>query len=181
MSGCVPITTRLEESRDLLRTVHRPVRALVDGIEATRRLAGPDPLPIAIITTFDLDEYVHDALKAGPAAFLLKDAGPGLLTQAIHAAAKGGRPDRAQYDRPAAVRVRPGGGHTTEAADRIAEPPARRRSWCRSPSDASTTRSPVDVHITPSTVKTHIASLMRKLGARNRVEVAIGAFETGRT
>jgi DNA-binding NarL/FixJ family response regulator len=65
---------------------------LMDGIEATRRLAGPDvtdPMPIVVITTFDLDEYVHGALKAGARGFLLKDAGPALLTQAIHAAADG--------------------------------------------------------------------------------------------
>ena len=64
----------------------------MDGIEATRQLAGPgvaDPIAIVIITTFDLDEYVHGALKAGARGFLLKDAGPELLVQAIHAAANG--------------------------------------------------------------------------------------------
>ena len=64
----------------------------LDGIEATRQLAGPDvedPLAIVVITTFDLDEYVHGALKAGARGFLLKDAGPELLVQAIHAAAAG--------------------------------------------------------------------------------------------
>ena len=64
----------------------------MDGIEATRRLAGPDvadPMAIVIITTFDLDEYVHGALKAGARGFLLKDAGPELLVQAIEAAAAG--------------------------------------------------------------------------------------------
>ena len=64
----------------------------VDGIEATRQLAGPevdDPLVVIVITTFDLDEYVHGALKAGARGFLLKDAGPDLLSQAIHAAADG--------------------------------------------------------------------------------------------
>ena len=64
----------------------------MDGIEATRQLAGPDvddPLAIVVITTFDLDEYVHGALKAGARGFLLKDAGPELLVQAIHAAANG--------------------------------------------------------------------------------------------
>lgn len=65
---------------------------VLDGIEATRRLAGPDvadPLAVVVITTFDLDEYVHGALKAGARGFLLKDAGPALLAQAIHAAAGG--------------------------------------------------------------------------------------------
>lgn len=64
----------------------------MDGLEATRELAGPqvdDPMAIVIITTFDLDEYVHGALKAGARGFLLKDAGPELLSQAIHAAANG--------------------------------------------------------------------------------------------
>src|SRR5215210_8320191 len=64
----------------------------MDGIEATRQLAGPDvddPLAIVVITTFDLDEYVYGALRAGARGFLLKDAGPPLLIQAIHAAASG--------------------------------------------------------------------------------------------
>src|SRR6476619_5255761 len=64
----------------------------LNGLEATRVLAGPeieDPLAVVVITTFDLDEYVHGALKAGARGFLLKDAGPELLTQAIRAAADG--------------------------------------------------------------------------------------------
>ena len=64
----------------------------LDGLEATRQLAGPDvddPLPVVVITTFDLDDYVYGALKAGARGFLLKDAGPALLTQAIQAAAAG--------------------------------------------------------------------------------------------
>src|ERR671916_2103827 len=64
----------------------------LDGIEATRELAGPgieDPLAIVVITTFDLDQYVHGELKAGARGFLLKDAGPDLLVQAIHSAANG--------------------------------------------------------------------------------------------
>ena len=64
----------------------------LDGVEVTRRLAGPDvtdPMAVVVITTFDLDEYVLGALRAGARGFLLKDAGPELLVQAIHAAAKG--------------------------------------------------------------------------------------------
>jgi len=65
---------------------------VLDGIEATRALAGPtveDPLAVVVVTTFDLDEYVYAALRAGARGFLLKDAGPALLAQAIHAAANG--------------------------------------------------------------------------------------------
>ena len=64
----------------------------LDGVEVTRRLAGPDatdPMAVVVITTFDLDEYVLGALRAGARRFLLKDAGPELLVQAIHAAATG--------------------------------------------------------------------------------------------
>src|SRR5829696_4958083 len=64
----------------------------MDGLEATRQLAGPDvaePMAVVVITTFNLDEYVHGALKAGARGFLLKDAGPELLIQAVRAAANG--------------------------------------------------------------------------------------------
>ena len=64
----------------------------LDGVEATRLLAGPgvvDPLPVVVITTFDTDEYVRAALQAGSKGFLLKDAGPDLLLQGVRAAAAG--------------------------------------------------------------------------------------------
>jgi DNA-binding NarL/FixJ family response regulator len=64
----------------------------LDGIEVTRALAGPgvrDPLRVVIVTTFDLDEYVYGALRAGAVGFLLKDAGPALLAEAVRAASSG--------------------------------------------------------------------------------------------
>ena len=73
-----------------LMDIRMPV---LDGVEATRQLAGPgveDPVAVVVITTFDLDEYVHGALRAGATGFLLKDAGPELLGEAIRAAAHGG-------------------------------------------------------------------------------------------
>ena len=66
----------------------------LDGIEVTRALAGPgvaDPLRVVIVTTFDLDEYVYGALRAGAVGFVLKDAGPALLAEAVRAAAPGTR------------------------------------------------------------------------------------------
>jgi DNA-binding NarL/FixJ family response regulator len=155
----------------------------LDGIEATRRLAGPDiedPLAVVVITTFDLDEYVHGALKAGAKGFLLKDAGPALLTQAIHAAAKGDAliaPNitarllavfaDSYAGPPAAQPIEP----LTSREEEILVPVARGR-----------TNSEIadELHISISTVKTHLASLMRKLDARNRVEIAMWAHETGR-
>src|SRR5690606_34911954 len=64
----------------------------LDGLEATRLLAGPDvadPIPVVVVTTFDLDEYVYSALRNGATGFLLKDAGPALLVEAVRAAARG--------------------------------------------------------------------------------------------
>ena len=155
----------------------------LDGIEATRVLAGPgvpDPMAVVIITTFDLDELVFAALRAGARGFLLKDAGSELLAQAIRAAASGDAliaPDvtgrrlealaAAAPTAPPAQPVEP----LTAREDQVLASVARGRSN----SEIAT-----ELHITLSTVKTHIASLMTKLGARNRVEIAIWAHETGR-
>jgi len=155
----------------------------LDGLEATRLLAGPDvadPMAVVVITTFDEDEYVHGALKAGARGFLLKDAGPELLLQAIHAAADG----QALIAPNVTVRLL-----ATFAALRTGQPPVQ-------PIDPLTAREEevlltvargltnVEIastlHISLSTVKTHLASLMGKLGARNRVEIAMWAYETNR-
>jgi DNA-binding NarL/FixJ family response regulator len=155
----------------------------LDGIEATRLLAGPDvaePLAVVVITTFDLDEYVHGALKAGARGFLLKDAGPELLVQAIHAAANGD----ALIAPSVTVRLLETFSASSAGA-RPAEPidPLTDReeevllTLARGRTNAEIA---ADLHISLSTVKTHIASLMAKLGVRNRVEMAIWAHETGR-
>uniref|UniRef100_UPI002FC63E41 response regulator transcription factor n=1 Tax=Aeromicrobium sp. TaxID=1871063 RepID=UPI002FC63E41 len=138
-----------------------------------------DPLPIVVITTFDLDEYVHGALKAGARGFLLKDAGPALLTQAIHAAADGD----ALIAPSVTVRLLATFAHAhTSAPRQPTEPLTAREEEVLVPVAQGRTNSEIasELHITPSTVKAHLASLMRKLGARNRVEVAMWAHETGR-
>lgn len=64
----------------------------LDGLEVTRQLAGPDVadlIKMVVVTTFDLDEYVHSALRNGASGFLLKDAGPALLLEAVRAAVRG--------------------------------------------------------------------------------------------
>ena len=155
----------------------------VDGIEATRQLAGPeaaDPMAVVVITTFDLDEYVHGALKAGARGFLLKDCGPDLLVQAVHAAASGdaliapsvtarllAQFSRTAQSAPSAQPVAP----LTEREEEVLVTLARGRT---------NVEIAGDLHISLSTVKTQLASLMGKIGARNRVELAMWAYETGR-
>jgi DNA-binding NarL/FixJ family response regulator len=155
----------------------------MDGIEATRFLAGPtvaDPIAVVVITTFDLDDYVYAALRAGARGFLLKDAGPELLAQAMRAAAAGdaliapavtARLLEAFADAaPAALPKQPIEA-LTDREEQVLATVARGR-----------TNSEIgdELHISLSTVKTHITSLMIKLGARNRVEIAIWAYETKR-
>jgi DNA-binding NarL/FixJ family response regulator len=155
----------------------------MDGIEATRQLAGPDvddPLAIVIITTFDLDEHVHDALKAGARGFLLKDAGKELLVQAIHAAANGDAliaPSitarlLATFSRsPTTIPPTQPTESLTDREEEVLATVARGRT---------NAEIAEELHISLSTVKAHLTSLMNKLGARNRVEIAMWAFETGR-
>ncbi len=154
----------------------------LDGIEATRELAGPDvadPLAVVVITTFDRDEYVHDALKAGARGFLLKDAGPELLVQAIHAAARGDAliapsVTARLLETFAAVRSAP--------PAQPVEPLTAREEEVLMAVARGRTNAEIctDLHVSMSTVKTHIGALMAKLGARNRVEIAIWAYESGR-
>jgi DNA-binding NarL/FixJ family response regulator len=155
----------------------------LDGIEATRQLAGPhveDPLAIVVITTFDLDEYVHSALKAGARGFLLKDAGPALLTQAIHAAAEGDALIAPNIT--ARLLAAFADSSAAPAPAQPIEPLTNREEELLIPVARGRTNSEIadELHISISTVKTHLASLMRKLGARNRVEIAMWAHETGR-
>ena len=155
----------------------------VDGIEATRQLAGPDvsdPLAVVVITTFDLDDYVYGALKAGARGFLLKDAGAEMLTQAVHAAARGDALIAPSITARllssfAARRSRP-------SPPEPVEPLTAREEQVLLAAARGRTNSEIgdDLSISLSTVKTHVAALMRKLDARNRVEIVMWAYETRR-
>jgi DNA-binding NarL/FixJ family response regulator len=155
----------------------------LNGLEATRALAGPaveDPLAVVVITTFDLDEYVHGALKAGARGFLLKDAGPELLAQAVRAAASG----EALIAPSVTVRLLAAFAdlRTSEPLRQPIEPLTAREEEVMVTVARGLTNAEIasELHISLSTVKTHLASLMNKLGARNRVEIAMWAYETKR-
>ena len=155
----------------------------MDGLEATRMLAGPDvedPMAIVIITTFDLDEYVHGALKAGARGFLLKDAGPELLVQAVHAAAAGDALIAPSITARLLSTFASTASHT--APTQPAWPLTDREEEVLITVARGRTNAEIgdELHISLSTVKAHLASLMTKLEVRNRVELAIWAYETGR-
>jgi len=155
----------------------------LDGVEATRQLAGPDvddPLAVVVITTFDTDDYVHGALKAGARGFLLKDAGPDLLAQAVRAAALGDAliaPSITARLLENFAEAGPGSSPAqpisplTEREEEVLVTVARGRTNAEIADE---------LHISLSTVKFHLASLMSKLHARNRVEIAMWAYETKR-
>ena len=155
----------------------------LDGIEATRLLAGPDvedPLAIVVITTFDMDEYAHGALRAGARGFLLKDAGPDLLVQAIHAAAVGDALIAPSVTARLLARFAAAGTETAPAQP--IEPLTEREEEVLVTVARGRTNNEIaaELYISLSTVKTHLASIMTKIGARNRVEIAMWAYESGR-
>jgi DNA-binding NarL/FixJ family response regulator len=163
--------------------VLRPDVVLVDirmprrnGIEVTRELAGPqvaEPLKVVVITTFDLDDYVYGALRAGACGFLLKRSGPTLLTEGIRAAAAGDLLISPQLT----VRLL---NHLTRTPA-LADTPAltdRELDIVRLVAHARTNAEiATELFITTGTVKTHVANIQRKLNQPNRVGIAAWAWE----
>jgi DNA-binding NarL/FixJ family response regulator len=135
---------------------------------------------VVVITTFDLDEYVYAALRAGAKGFLLKDAGPGLLSQAIRAAANG---DALIAPNITArlLEAFADAGRPAKPVQPIEALTGREEEILVTVARGRTNSEIADeLHISLSTVKSHIANLMIKLGVRNRVEIAMWAYETHR-
>jgi len=155
----------------------------MDGLEVTKSLAGPgvaDPLKVVVVTTFDLDEYVHTALTNGANGFLLKDAGPALLLEAVRAADRGDALVSPQITVrllrhfATANATAPAARSTTEALTE------RELDVVRAAARGLTnTEIGTELYLSLSTVKTHLAAVQAKIGARNRVEVAAWAWRTG--
>ena len=147
----------------------------LDGLEATRALmADPEPPRIVVVTTFDLDEYVYGALRAGACGFLLKDAGPRLLVEAVRVAAAG----YALVSQSVTVRLLE---HLAQPARSAAVPLSPReldvvRAVARGRTNAEIA---AELFVSLSTVKTHLTNVQSKLDARNRTEIAVWAWEHG--
>jgi len=122
----------------------------MDGIEATRRItAHEDPPRILVLTTFDLDEYVYSALRAGASGFLLKDTPPAQLLDAVRVVASG---------------------------ESLLAPTVTRRLIARGLQNSEIEHH---LHLSRGTVKTHIGRLLAKLDARDRAQLVIVGYETG--
>ncbi|MDJ1138007.1 response regulator [Streptomyces iconiensis] len=175
--------TAVEQARELrpdvcLLDIRMPG---IDGLEATRLLAGPEatePLNVLIATTFDLDEYVYRALRDGACGFLLKDGSPALLTEAVRAAAAGD----SLISPSVTVRLLRHMSAPTAVPERAPSEPltSRELDVVRLVARGRTNEEVAsELYVTLSTVKTHLANAQRKLHARNRVEIAAWAWETG--
>ncbi|HEY6533066.1 MAG TPA: response regulator transcription factor [Acidimicrobiales bacterium] len=165
----------------VLMDVRMPV---MDGLEATRRISSDESLAgtrVVILTTFDLDEYVHEALRAGASGFLLKDTLPVDLLNAVRVVAGGDALISPKITRRLieefARRPEPGGddvagvlGQLTEREREVLETVARGNS---------NAEIAEQLFVSHATVKTHVSRLLMKLGARDRAQLVMIAYETG--
>lgn len=172
-----------------LAAVHRPDIVLVDvqmplmdGIEATRRIAADPQLTgvrVVILTNYGLDHYVFDALRAGASGFLLKDTEPADLVQALRVVARGDA-----LLAPAVTRTLIGEFAARPVAD---DPDAGREVLTKREQEMvelvarGMTNDQIADHmvISPLTVKTHVNRAMMKLGARDRAQLVVWAYESG--
>ena len=171
---------------DLVRRLHPDVCLMdvrmpgLDGLRATEQILA-DPRTagthVVVVTTFDLDEYVYAALRAGASGFLLKNAGARLLVEAVRAAVQG----ETLISPSTTVRLLQhlAAGTPTDPAAPDALTAAERNVVVRVARGATNSEVAADLHLAVSTVKTHLNRVQSRLGLRNRVEIAAWAWEHG--
>ncbi|MGW4520536.1 response regulator [Amycolatopsis sp. NPDC004378] len=155
---------------------------VLDGIEATRRLAGAgveQPVKVLVVTTFNLDEYVYEALRAGAGGFLLKDAPPAQLLHGIRTVATGAALLDPEVTRRLvgryAARIRPAAGTSGETALAPRELEVLRLIA----NGLSNSEIAATLVISQETVKTYVSRILAKLDLRDRVQAVIYAYRTG--
>jgi DNA-binding NarL/FixJ family response regulator len=155
----------------------------MDGIEATRQLlGGPEPVPVRvlILTTFDLDRYVFAALRAGASGFLLKDTPPNDLLTAIRVIAGGEALLSPQVTRRLVAEFAKRPAVAVEAAHRLDSVTQREREvLVLIARGLSNTEIAAELHLSIATAKAHVGRLLTKLGARDRAQLVIAAYEAG--
>jgi DNA-binding NarL/FixJ family response regulator len=178
--GAVAVELAARHRPDVvLMDIRMPV---LDGIAATRQVtaAAPDAPKVVILTTFDLDDYVYEALRAGASGFLLKEAPRADLIAAIRVAAAGDALLAPSVTRRLieAFVARP--AQTLPPPSRLASlTPRERDILLRVARGRSNLEIARDLVVTEATVKTHVAHLLAKLGLRDRVQAVVLAYETG--
>ena len=157
---------------------------IMDGVEATRRLAGhgvDDPVKVLILTTFDLDEYIVEALRSGASGFLLKDVPPDELVAAINIVADGGALLAPSVTRRLldtfAHRLPPAG---RAGSDVVADLTERELEVLRLMAGGkSNAEIAEELVVSETTVKTHVSRVLMKLDLRDRVQAVVFAYEHG--
>jgi DNA-binding NarL/FixJ family response regulator len=162
----------------VLMDVRMPV---MDGIEATGRItAVPDPARVLVLTTFDLDEHVYAAMKAGASGFLLKDAPREQLVSAIRVVARGESLLAPAITRRLVERFVSLPPPTTGVPQRMATLSEREREVLSLVAGGlSNAEIAQRLFLGEATVKTHVANLLAKLGVRDRIQAVVLAYETG--
>jgi DNA-binding NarL/FixJ family response regulator len=152
----------------------------MDGIEATRRITSLDAAAkVLILTTFDLDEYVYDALRAGASGFLLKDRPPEELVSAVRIVAAGEALLAPSVTRRliAEFASRPEQVRAPEGLDELTE--REREVLVLMAEGASNAEIARRLFVADTTVKTHVGHVLRKLGLRDRAQAVVLAYESG--
>ena len=154
----------------------------LDGIEATRQVVKGSSAPprVLVLTTFDLDEYVFGALRAGASGFLLKDAMPERLIAAVHTIARGDALLDPAVTRAVVERFGSAPEPDPESAARLAELSQREREVLLLLVDGRSNREIAGLlFVSEATVKSHVMAVLRKLGLRDRIQAVIFGYESG--
>jgi DNA-binding NarL/FixJ family response regulator len=154
----------------------------MDGLEATRRLTGPgveDPVDVLVVTTFDLDDYVFGALRAGASGFLLKDASPETLLSAIRAVANGQGLIAPEVTRGLIAHFAASAPDPTRRHDLARLSEREREVLLEVARGRSNGEIAQRLFIEEATVKSHVSKILLKLGLHSRVQAVILAYETG--
>jgi DNA-binding NarL/FixJ family response regulator len=155
----------------------------VDGIEATRRIAAQPELAdlrVVIVTTFDADEYVFEALRAGASGFLVKDTEPEDLIDAVRVVARGDALLSPSVTRRLIANIAGRGSARAVDATRLSVLTEREREVLSLVATGLTNDEiAASLYMSPLTAKTHVSRAMTKLGARDRAQLVVVAYETG--
>ena len=172
---CVDLVADLDPDI-VLMDVRMP---LMDGIEATRTIVAANAeTRIIMLTTFDIDDYVFDAIRAGASGFLLKDAPPSELAEAVRVVAGGEALLAPSVTKRVIEHFATGGQKPNRTA--LPELTDREREiLIQVARGASNTEIAASLHIAVQTVKTHVSRILYKLDARDRAQAVIAAYESG--